>query len=102
MEEETLIELFKHNIDKKKFYELKARSKALEPVVRVGKNGVNDNVILNIMQLLKKYRLIKIKVLKNALGDEAIDSIIVQIKKGCDALVIDKVGLIFVLYKGNK
>jgi len=109
MEEEREIEhiaskeeLFaKHRIDKKRFYELRAQSKGLEPVVRIGKNAINDNVIANIMQLLRKYRLIKIKILKNSLDQYSLEQLIDNITKSCDAILIDKIGLIFTIYKGN-
>jgi RNA-binding protein len=91
----------KHKIDKKRFYELRAKSKSLEPIVRIGKNAINDNVITNIMQLLRKYRLIKIKVLKNSLDQYSIEQLIESIAKSCDAIVVDKIGLVFTIYKGN-
>ena len=47
-------------IDKQKLYELKSKSRTLEPVVRIGKNGLTDGMIKEIIIHLKKRALIKV------------------------------------------
>ena len=49
---------------------LKKEAKILEPILRIGKNGMNDSIILEIEKLLKKRKLIKIKVLNNCSDDK--------------------------------
>ena len=44
---------------------LKSKAKLLQPVLRIGKYGLTENVINEIKKLLKKKKLIKIKILTN-------------------------------------
>ena len=51
--------------------DLRKKAKNLEPVLRIGKNGINDNVLAETRKLLKKRKLIKIKILNNCeIGDK--------------------------------
>jgi RNA-binding protein len=83
----------------KKLSELKKESKLLNPVVRIGKNGLSENIMKEIKILLKKRGLIKIKMLKNcSLG---IDETIEHVKEGCNCMVVDRIGLTFSIYRGK-
>ena len=78
--------------------ELKARAKSLDPVLRIGKNGLTENVFIEIEKLLKKRKLIKIKILNNCAAedfDEMIDSILEKTK----AMLVSKIGNVFSIYK---
>jgi RNA-binding protein len=86
-------------IDKDKLYQLRSRSRTLEPIIRIGKNGLTEGMFKEIVIHLKKKRLIKIKVLKNALSYVTIDDLIQNIISKCGCVLIDKIGLTFVLYK---
>jgi len=37
----------------------------LQPLVRIGKNGINDSIIAEIVKQLKKHKLVKIKLLQS-------------------------------------
>ena len=78
--------------------EIKAKAKSLEPVVRIGKNGMNDSVIQEIEKLLKKRKLIKIKMLNNCPPEER-DNIIERSVSETNSILIDKLGNVFVLYR---
>lgn len=86
-------------IDKKKLRELKAKSKSLKPVVRVGKNGLSENMIKEMKLLLKKKRLIKVKMLRNSLDNVEIEEAIRNMTEKCDCILVDKIGLTFSVYK---
>ena len=88
-------------LDKKKLYELKKESKLLEPIVRIGKNGVTEGTLKEIEILLRKRKLIKIKILKNAVGEKSIDDIINSIITKYPVILVDKIGLTFSLFKGK-
>lgn len=45
---------------------LKGLAQKIEPLVIIGKNGINENVIKQIDDVLEARELIKIKVLNNA------------------------------------
>jgi len=88
-------------LDKKKLYELKKESKLLEPIVRIGKNGVTEGTLKEIEILLRKRKLIKIKILKNAIGEKTVDDIINNITTKYPVILVDKIGLTFSLFKGK-
>jgi RNA-binding protein len=86
-------------IEKKKLYELKAKSKAINPLVRIGKNGIGENSLKQIVMLLKSRKLVKIKILKSALTNSSMDELIENIVKECDCVVVDRIGLTFSIYR---
>ena len=77
--------------------ELKEKAKNLEPIVRLGKNGLNENVLVEIEKLLKKRKLIKIKILNNCPQDknEIIDIVIQK----TNAIIIGKIGNVFSIFR---
>ena len=71
--------------------ELIKRALDIEPTVYVGKDGVDENLNNEVVQQLKKRRLIKIRVLNNAESDTkdvaeeiaaATNSVIVDVRGG--------------------
>ncbi len=71
--------------------ELIRRALDIDPTVHVGKDGVDANLNNEVVQQLKKRRLIKIKVLSNAESDTkevaeeiaaATNSVIVDVRGG--------------------
>ena len=78
--------------------ELKARAKNLDPVLRIGKNGLTENTILEIEKLLKKRKLIKIKVLNNA-PVEDVGELIEIARRRTSSAVVSVIGNVFSLYK---
>ncbi|MHA1950478.1 MAG: YhbY family RNA-binding protein [Candidatus Thorarchaeota archaeon] len=38
-------------------------------MTQIGKGGVSDNVIEEVKRLLKKHRYMKVRILRNAIGD---------------------------------
>ncbi len=71
--------------------ELIRRALDIDPTVHVGKDGVDENLNNEVVQQLKKRRIIKIKVLNNAESDTkdvaeeivaATNSVIVDVRGG--------------------
>lgn len=85
--------------EKQTLAKLKSKSKLLKPIIRIGKNGLNENLIKEIMVHLKKRRLIKIKLLRNALQNSEIDEIINRIVNECSCVLIDRIGSTFSVYR---
>lgn len=47
----------------------------LKPAIRIGKNGVTENIINDVKILVKKKKIVKIKVLRSALNSETMKDI---------------------------
>ncbi len=86
-------------INKDKLDELKKESNLMQPIVRIGKNGLNENALKEIQVLLKKRRHIKIKALSNSLQNNSIDDMISKIVDECKCTLVNKIGLTFTIYK---
>ncbi|MBI4439564.1 YhbY family RNA-binding protein [Candidatus Woesearchaeota archaeon] len=80
---------------------IKARAKGLEPMLRIGKNGLSDAMIKEIRSQLDKKVLIKIKLLKSYASGKSSRELALQISKRVDAVLVESVGNIIVLQKGK-
>ncbi|MBN2458101.1 YhbY family RNA-binding protein [Candidatus Woesearchaeota archaeon] len=77
--------------------ELKKKAAGLEPIIRIGKNGVNIGVIDELRMHLKKRKLVKIRVLRTALMDETrgkgnINRIAEEITESCSCRLVQIIG----------
>lgn len=54
----------------------------IEPIVQIGKNGVNESVLFSLNEALTARELVKIKVLKNCF--EEMDEVAESIAAGGD------------------
>ena len=70
----------------------------LDPIVRIGKDGIDENVLNSIAEVVKKRELIKVKILQNSsvkfdreMGDE--------IARGTKSIFVDKIGNILIFFK---
>ena len=86
-------------MDKKIKKELIAKANLLEPVIRIGKSGLTNNVIREIKKQLKKRRLIKIKILKSALEKTNKKIFAKDIAEKTDSELVCQIGFIIVLNK---
>ncbi|MDP2749720.1 MAG: YhbY family RNA-binding protein [Nanoarchaeota archaeon] len=84
---------------------LKAKAKLLEPSVRIGKNGLADSVIAEIIKHLKKKQLVKVKMLSAFLEDheksykkEAAQ----KIAELTNSELIDLTGFVLVIHRKRK
>lgn len=80
--------------------QLKSEAHHLNPIFQVGKNGVNDNFIEQIDDVLDKRELIKVSVLQNCLEDK--DSIAEQISRGTESSIVNIIGSTIVLFRESK
>ena len=78
---------------------LKAKAKLLEPVIRVGKNGLTGNMFIHVNNLLKKRKLIKIKFLKSFADANDAKKAMDEIAEKLSAEIVEKVGFTVVLYR---
>ncbi len=69
---------------------------ALEPAIRIGKAGITDNVVKQVMTLLKKRKVIKVKFLASAIQENK-RARANELAERAHAKIISKVGFIVVL-----
>ena len=60
----------------------------LKPVIRIGKNGMTENIINDIKILVKKKKIVKIKVLKSAISSATMKDIADKILKETNLKII--------------
>ena len=75
--------------------ELRRRAMEIDPTVRVGKDGLSENLYEEITAQLKNRRLIKVKVLRNA--DSETDEVAAQIAEATNSVVVDVRGGVIIL-----
>lgn len=88
-------------LNKKDKFRLRALANQLKPVVIIGKEGLSENVLVSIKEVIKTHELIKISILKTYTGlpTEKLADLI------CSTIAAEKifvVGKVFVIYKKNK
>ena len=69
----------------------------MQPIIQVGKNGVNDPLIKTVYDALEARELIKVSVLQNCL--EEPKSIAEEIASVIEAEVVQVIGKTIVFYK---
>lgn len=83
---------------KQKCY-LRSLAQKIKPVFQIGKDGVNENMITDVLNYLNKNELMKISVLQNSpiTISEAADVFFEY-----DIYVVQKIGRTIVLYKQSE
>jgi RNA-binding protein len=81
----------------KKKSELKSKAYNLNPNIRVGKNGLTDNITIEVKKQLKQHKLIKIKFLKSSLPIEKAN--LEKLSLDTSSEIIENKGNTLVLYK---
>lgn len=77
--------------------ELKRKAKILEPVVRIGKSGLTEGIIVEINRHLRKRKLVKAKILNNC-GEDS-DRLIEKVLEKTSSALVSRVGKVFVVYR---
>lgn len=72
----------------------------IEPLVHIGKNGINDNLLKQIDDLLEARELVKITVLNNA--EYTAKDLINVIAEAVHAVPVQTVGSKITLYRVSK
>jgi RNA-binding protein len=71
-----------------------------EPILQIGKSGLNENVVQQAVEALQARELIKAKVLKNS--EEEVGRIAERMASATDAELVQVIGRNFLLYKRSK
>ena len=79
---------------------LKKKAHNLEPIVRIGKDGLNQNIIQSILDVIASRELIKVKILQNCEEEKTIIySKLMDIK---DFEVVGMIGRTIIIFEENK
>lgn len=76
---------------------LEAMANQMDPIVRVGKNGLEAKIISSISEALNSHELIKIKILDSS-PNEA-DEVAEEAIKATKATLVRIIGRVIILYK---
>ncbi|MBM7710498.1 ribosome assembly RNA-binding protein YhbY [Enterococcus xiangfangensis] len=78
---------------------LRSQAHHLQPIFQIGKNGINDAVIIQIAEALEKRELIKINLLQNT--DEIAEDVARILEEKTNCQVVQIIGRVLVLYKAS-
>lgn len=78
---------------------LRSLANTIEPVVQVGKGGVNDSVLFSLNEALEARELVKVKVLKNCLDE--VKDVAQELAAQGNAELVQVIGRNVLLYRPN-
>lgn len=84
-------------------------SSTIKPLIQIGKNGLTENVILELDKNLKTKKLVKVKCLKYFLDSiekecsnkDKLKDIAQLLEKKTNSIVISQIGFMLVFWKKN-
>ncbi len=80
--------------------QLRSMANDMETIFQVGKGGINDNTIKQVVDALEARELIKLRVLETCPTSSRETADEISEKCGCD--VVQVIGNRFILYKESK
>lgn len=79
---------------------LKKKAHDLDPIVRIGKGGLQKTIIDSILAAIESRELIKVKILQNCEVEKEI--IYEQLSEETDFTVVGMIGKTIIVFKENK
>ncbi|MBF7016970.1 ribosome assembly RNA-binding protein YhbY [Staphylococcus durrellii] len=79
---------------------LRSKAHNVEPTFQIGKAGVNDNMVDQLVDILENRELIKIHVLQNNFEDK--NDLANQVSEKTNSEIVQVIGSMIVLYKESK
>ncbi|MBV7389917.1 MULTISPECIES: ribosome assembly RNA-binding protein YhbY [Enterococcus] len=76
---------------------LRSQAHHLNPIFQIGKNGLNEEVLVQIAEALEKRELIKISLLQNT--DEVAEDVATVLEAKIHCEVVQIIGRVLVLFK---
>ena len=86
-------------MDADRIKRLKSRARLMEPLVRIGKNGLTESAVAQVRRLLQKRKLVKVKFLRSFLEDHDRRASAKKLAHDTGAELVDQVGFVAVLYR---
>ena len=69
----------------------------MSPIFQIGKGGINENMVKQIVDTLEVRELIKVRVLNNAA--ESVDTLAAAVAEATESELVQVIGHNFLLYK---
>ena len=79
---------------------LRSLANTIEPVLQVGKSGINNNLIKQVNDALEARELIKITVLETA--PEDANDVAIELSNSTNSIVVQVLGRKITLYRKRK
>lgn len=79
---------------------LKKKAHELNPLVRIGKNGVTDSLIQSILEAIDSRELLKVKILQNC--EKEKEEVLEEFSKCSEFEVVGIIGRTIILFRENK
>lgn len=79
---------------------LKGLAQNIDPLIQLGKEGINEGFLKQMDKLLEDHELVKIKVLQNAPVE--VDEIVDEILEKTGAEFVQKIGKKLTIYRESK
>lgn len=76
---------------------LRSQAHNLRPLFQIGKDGLSENWLANVVAAIDKRELLKVSILQNSLVDE--DEVSEFVEANSQIEVVQKIGHVLVLYK---
>lgn len=79
---------------------LKKKAHDLNPLVRIGKDGITDSLIQSILEAIDSRELLKVKILQNC--EKEKDEVLEELSKCNEFEVVGIIGRTIILFRENK
>lgn len=86
-------------ITSKRIARLKKIGNKMRPIIRIGKEGISDNIIDNLSKVLVTRELIKVRILNNS--DEEVRDVAEKLSQSTDSRIVSVIGKTILLFKEN-
>lgn len=93
---------FKNMITQKQKLRIRKEFSTKKPTVWIGKNGITEEFIGNLLKQFEKNEVVKIKILKSFLKTNSAIEIADKIIKQTDSILIEIRGHSFILFRKRK
>lgn len=79
--------------------ELRGEAQQLDAKLQVGKSGISDAFVEELLSMLKRDRLVKVRLLRSARTGSDRDEMAEQLADAADAVLVETRGNTVVLYR---
>jgi len=101
-EQEAISYCERETLENSRLRKLKSRSRATNPTVWIGKEGVSEDLVRQVENQLRTRELVKLKLQRSALGKFETFKVAEEIAASTGSILVDVIGHTFTLYKKDE